>query len=138
MLSSSVKKAQARVGALRGTIELLRADSEILAERRETFLHEGKQVLFSLIEMESAMDSDQQQLASKYDALISRLEDDARRLREEWIDFQRSLETHSSVYDAACAIPRSTPTLLRVEALSQLLRRMEVGPGSSLLLAPKP
>ena len=138
MLSSYIKKARDRVSALRGTIDLLRADSEILAERRENFLHEGEQVLLSLVEIESALDSDQQQLTSEYEALISRLEDDARRLREEWIDFRRSLETYSSVHDAAYASPRSTPPLLRVQALSLLLRRMEGGPGSSLLLAPKP
>jgi chromosome segregation ATPase len=138
MLSSSIKNARDRVSALRGTIELLRADSEILAERRETFLHEGEQVLLSMVEIESATDSDQQRLTSEYEVLISRLEDDARRLREEWISFRRSLETYSSVYDAVRAIPRSTPPLLRVEALSQLLRRMEGGPGSSLLLAPRP
>ena len=69
---------------------------------------------------------------------MSRLEADAVRLREEWIGFQRSLGASSSTYAAACAIPQSIPPVLRAQALGQLLRRMEGGPGFSSLRTPKP
>ena len=138
MLSSSITKARDRVNALHRTLEILRADSERLAERREAFLNDGEQVLARLVELESAIDSDCRRLTSDFESLMSRLEADAVRLREEWIGFQRSLGASSSTYAAACAIPQSIPPVLRAQALGQLLRRMEGGPGFSSLRIPKP
>ena len=138
MLSSSITKARDRVNALHQTLEIRRADSERLAERREAFLNDGEQVLARLVELESAIDSDRRRLTSDFESLMSRLEADAVRLREEWIGFHRSLSASSSTYAAACAIPQATPPVLRAQALGQLLRRMEGGPGFSSLRAPKP
>lgn len=137
MLSSSITKARNRINALHQTLELLRADSERLADRREAFLNDGEQVLARLVELESAMDSDRRRLTSDFESLMSRLEADAVRLREEWIGFQRSLGASSSTYAAAYAIPRSIPPVLRAQGLGQLLQRMEGGPGFSSLRTPK-
>lgn len=138
MLSSSITIARARVKALHQTLELFRADSERLTERREAFLNDGEQVLARLVELESAADSDCRRLTSAFESLMSRLEADAVRLREEWIGFHLSLAASSSTYAAACAIPQATPPVLRAQALGQLLCRMEGGPGFSSLRAPKP
>ena len=138
MLSSSITIARARVKALHQTLELFRADSERLTERREAFLNDGEQVLARLVELESAADSDCRRLTSAFESLRSRLEADAVRLREEWIGFHLSLAASSSTYAAACSIPQATPPVLRAQALGQLLCRMEGGPGFSSLRAPKP
>lgn len=138
MLQSSITKARERLVALRKTIELLRADSELLAGHRESFLCDGEQILERLDELDTAMTFERRRLASDYETLISRLEADALRLREEWIGFRRTLDDCSSVHDASSAIPCATPPLLRAQALAQLLHRMESGPGRSSLGGPKP
>lgn len=138
MLPNSINKARERVSALRRTVELLRADSDALAERREAFLEDGEQVLSRLRELDSAKDSERQGLTSECAAMMSRLEGDAVRLQEEWTRFLLSLEACTSVPRAACVIPSAHPPTLRAMALGQLLGRMETGPGSYLLRTQTP
>lgn len=138
MLSISIKQARERVESLRRTIALLRSDSEVLSTRREAFLGDGERFLARLLELDADMHADRERLSSDSVALLSRLEREAVRISEEWIEFRRALGAASSVQAAACAIPSATPSLVRAASLVQLLRRMESGPGSVSLKSPNP